>query len=124
MLEGVGVHAAVAGVEHVIILLRISKEWGGGGADFERFVTTACRDDGVGGCDGGDDVFDNALRHAVCDAGDVEFLCAGRGGAVEPGNVFGVVGVEDGIFALFFPFDDVGPFDAVLGLARDGGECA
>lgn len=43
---------------------------------------------------------------------------------VEPGDVGRVVRIEDVILALLVPCDDVGPFDAVLGLTGDGGECA
>ena len=114
MLERVGVDAFVAAVHHVIHEVGVAAR-----GDLERFVAAARGDDGVGGRDGRDDVFDDALGHGVGDAGDVEFFGAGEGFLEEPGDVLRVVGVEGFVFAVFLPGDDVGPFDAVLGLAGD-----
>lgn len=94
MLECVRVHAIVAGVHHVVVRAWEAQRRVRASDDFERFVAAGGGDDGVGGCDGGDDVLDDALGHAVGDAGDVEFVSAVEGALVEPGDVFGVVGVE------------------------------
>jgi len=74
MLERVGVHAIVTGVHHVVVHTRKPKCRICACDDFESFVTAGCRDDCVGGCNGGDDVLDDALGHGVGDAGDVEFV--------------------------------------------------
>lgn len=130
VLERVSVDARVAGVEHVVSAVglvfggRVGEEGGGLGDDFEGFVAARGGDDGIGGGDGGDDVLHDPLRHGVGDAGDVELGGAGGGGAVQPGDVFRVVGVERDALALFFPLDDVRPFYTVLWLAGDGGEGA
>jgi hypothetical protein len=44
--------------------------------DLERFQCTGCRNDGVGGCNGGDDVLHDPLRQRVGDPRDVELLCS------------------------------------------------
>lgn len=44
------------------------------GRDLEGLQGTRCGYDGVGGCDGGDDVLDDPLRQRVGDARDVELL--------------------------------------------------
>lgn len=116
MLECVCIYALVAAVHHVIRQVRVAAR-----GDFEGFVATGCGNDCVRGCDGGDDVFYDALSKRVCHSWDLEFGGAAHGFLVEPCNVFGVVGVEDFVFALLFPCDDVGPFDAVLWLSRDCG---
>jgi hypothetical protein len=51
---------------------------------------------------------------------DMEMLGTFVSGIVYPGYVFHVIAVKDIIFALFLPGDLVGPFNAVLRLARDG----
>jgi len=91
MLKRVGVHAVVAGVHHVVIHTREAECGICASDDLESFVAARRRDDCVGGRDRWDDVFDDALGHGICDAGYVEFVRAGEGFVVEPGDVVGVV---------------------------------
>lgn len=51
-------------------------------------------DDGIRGCDGGDDVLDDALRERPCHAFDLELFCARRCDAVEPANMLGIIRVH------------------------------
>ena len=90
------------------------------GGDLESFVTTARSDDCVCGSNSRNDVFDDTLSQGVGYAWDVVFFGASEGSFVEPGDVAGVVGVEDVVFSVFLPGDNVGPLDAVLWLTRDG----
>ena len=117
--ESEGINTLVATILHVIVQVRITPR-----GDFERFITAARSNDGVCRRNGRNDVLHHPLRESVGDAGDTELFCASQGFLVEPGNVFGIVGVEDVVFAVFFPRDYVGPFDAVSGLTRDGGKGA
>lgn len=119
VLERVGVDGVVARVHHVVGQVGVA-----GGRELEGLVAAGGGDDGVRGRDGGDDVLDHALRQLVGDAGDAEFLGAVERLVVEPGDVLWVIGVEDDAFAVLFPRDDLGPFDAVFRLAGDGREGA
>ena len=49
-------------------------------------------------------------------------FCSSKGFLVKPSDMFGVIGVKDLTLAVLLPGDDVSPFNAVLGLARDGGQ--
>lgn len=116
MLEGVCIYALVAAVHHVVGQVGVAAC-----GDLKGFVATSCGNDGVCRCDGGDDVFHDALSERVCHSWDLEFRGAGQGFLVEPSDVLWVVSVEDFVLTLFFPCDYVGPFDAVLRLSRDCG---
>jgi len=97
--ERVRVDGAVARVHHVVVVLaggdRVAEGGGGGGEEFEGFVGAGGGDDGVGGGDGGDNVFDDAGGEGVGYAWDGEFVGADEGFLVEPGDVGGVVRVEN-----------------------------
>lgn len=120
MLKSVGVDTVVTTVHHVVLLGAERRVAVCG--DLEGLVAAAGGDDGVGGCDGWDDVLDHALGERVGHASDVELGGSGGGFLEEPGDVLWVVVVELGEGLFLLPGDDVGPFDAVLGLTGDGGE--
>lgn len=55
---------------------------------------------------------------------DVELVSARKGGFVDPADVLHVVAVERVVFSSLLPRDLMCPFNAVLGLAGDGGNGA
>lgn len=119
MFERVRVYALIAAVHHVVRQVRVAAR-----GNFEGLVATCRGNDGVRRCDGRNNIFHDALSERIRHSWDLEFCGAAQGFVVEPCNVLRVVGVEDFVFALLFPCYDVGPFDAVLWLSRDCGQCA
>jgi len=74
MLKRVCIHTVVAGVHHVVVRAGEAECRICACDDFECLVAAGCRDYCVGGCNGWDDVLDNALGHGVGDAWNVEFV--------------------------------------------------
>jgi hypothetical protein len=117
VLECVGIDGLVAGIHHVIIEERRCIR-----GEFESFVAARRGDDGVGGGNGGDDVFDYALGKGVGYAFNAKFFGALEGGLVKPGDMIGVVGVHFEVTFHARPLENGGPFNAVRRLARDSRE--
>mmetsp|Transcript_34937 Transcript_34937/g.88023 ORF Transcript_34937/g.88023 Transcript_34937/m.88023 type:complete len:524 (+) Transcript_34937:51-1622(+) len=111
--DGVRVHASGANVHHVVV------HAGAAHADDLERLQRACRGhDGVGGCDGGDDVLRDALRVLVRDAGNAKLVGALQRLFVHPAHVLLHVRVERLRGALVAPLDEVRVLDAVRRGAR------
>lgn len=94
MLESVCVYAIVTSVHHVVVCLGIAKCRIRTSHNLECFIAAGCGHDGVCGSDCRDDVLDDALSKGVGDAWNIEFLGTVGSALVEPGDVFGIVGVK------------------------------
>lgn len=118
VFEGVCVDIVVVWVYYVVIFE--VEIWGWVWGNFEGFVVVCGSDDGVGWGNGWDDVFDGVLGERVGYVGDIIFFCVGESFLVELCDVCWVVFVEfwEGFFLVLG--DDVGLFDVVFGLVRDG----
>lgn len=123
MLKRIRVYRVISSVHHVVVHAGVAQERVAVGCDLERLITAAGCYDSVrtGNC--WDNVLDDSLGHAVGYSVNVEFLGAGSGFVEEPGDVFWVIGIEGNVFAFLLPRDDVRPFDAVLRLPGNSGEC-
>lgn len=70
----------------------------------ERMKRTC--DDGICGCDGRDDILDNALSERPCHAFDLEFFRTRSRDRVEPANMLGVVRVHLFVYTFLSAQDE------------------
>ena len=106
-------------VHEIVVQVRAARRH-----QFEGLVCTGGGDDGVGRCDRGDDVLDDALRVHERDARDVELLGALERMRIDPVLVLRIVLVRLGVRELARVLDQMGVQDAVRGAARRLGDGA
>ena len=116
MFKCISVDAIIPSVHHVVVEI-----WVAASQYLQSFVTAAGCNDGICGRDCRNDVLDDALSERVGNSRNVEVLCPGKSLLEEPCDMLRVIRVKDFAFPMLFPCNNMGPFDTMLRLTRDGG---